>query len=72
MNNHGYPQQRPTVMTNIFPLSEDQNNVYIRVNSFLISLEVTGNDRGRVNDGPQRQSTFFLCRKLSPLFLGGR
>ena len=58
MYNQGDHQRLPTVMTNIFPLSEAQNNVSIRVNYFWIILKVTGHERGSISNILNRQSNF--------------
>ena len=59
VNNHytqkNYHHQRPPAMTIMFPWSEAQNNVSIRVNHFCIVLKVTDHDRGSVRDGPQQK-----------------
>ena len=71
VNNH-YPwqgdyQRQSTVMTNIFSLSESQNNVSIRVNLSRISLKVIVHDRGSDRNSPRQQSKIFLHQKVSLL-----
>ena len=42
-----------------------QTHLYIISNSFRIILKFTGQERGRVSDGPQQQPTFFHYLNVS-------